>query len=80
MAKLAGLPESVINKAKGYLKDLEAGKAEMPVPVMPTEDQISLTDVGGSEIAEELLRIDLDTVTPIEAMNLLYQLQKKAKG
>ncbi len=80
VAKLAGLPESVINKAKSYLKDLEAGKAEMPVPVMPTEDQISLTDVGGSEIAEELLRIDLDTVTPIEAMNLLYQLQKKAKG
>ncbi len=80
VAKLAGLPESVINKAKGYLKDLEAGKAELAVPVLPAEDQISLTDVGGSEIAEELLRIDLDTVTPIEAMNLLYQLQKKAKG
>ncbi len=80
VAKLAGLPESVINKAKGYLKDLEAGKVEVPVPALQADDQISLTDVGGSEIAEELLRIDLDTVTPIEAMNLLYQLQKKAKG
>ena len=81
VGKLAGLPDSVITKAKSYLKELEAGKAAAPVvSAAPVEDQISLTDVGGSEIAEALRQIDLDTVTPIEAMNLLYQLQKKVKG
>ena len=46
----------------------------------PAEDQVSLMDVGGSEIARELAALDLNTLTPIEALNTLYQLQKKAKG
>ena len=81
VAKLAGLPDGVIQKAKGYLKDLESGAAKPELaPAAAADDQLSLTDVGGSEIAEMLLDVDLNTITPIEAMNLLYQLQKKAKG
>ena len=41
---------------------------------------MTLLDVGGSEIARELLALDLNTLTPIEALNTLYQLQKKANG
>ena len=83
VAKLAGLPESVVTKAKGYLKSLETAQpsAAPAVPAAPAEnDQVSLMDVGGSEIARELLALDLNTLTPIEALNTLYQLQKKAKG
>ena len=80
VAKLAGLPESIITKAKSYLRELESGSAA-PASAAPQEDdQLSLTDVGGSQIAEELRTMDLNTITPIEAMNLLFELQKKARG
>ena len=82
VAKLAGLPESVVTKAKGYLKSLETEKpvSAPAVQAAPETDQVSLMDVGGSEIARELAALDLNTLTPIEALNTLYQLQKKAKG
>ena len=82
VAKLAGLPESVVTKAKGYLKSLETEKpASAPAAqTVPETDQVTLMDVGGSEIARELSALDLNTLTPIEALNTLYQLQKKANG
>ena len=81
VAKLAGLPESVVTKAKGYLKSLESEKPiARSAPAAPETDQITLMDVGGSEIARELQNLDLNTLTPIEALNTLYRLQKKAKG
>ena len=82
VAKLAGLPESVVTKAKGYLKSLETEKpvSAPAAQAAPAEDQVTLMDVGGSEIARELLALDLNTLTPIEALNTLYQLQKKANG
>lgn len=80
VAKLAGLPESIITKAKSYLRELESGSAAPASPAPQEDDQLSLTDVGGSQIAEELRTLDLNTITPIEAMNLLFELQKKARG
>ena len=43
-------------------------------------DQVSLEDVGADEVKEILRDTDLNTLTPIEAMNLLFKLQKKARG
>ena len=82
VAKLAGLPESVVTKAKGYLKSLETEKpvSAPAAQAAPAEDQVSLMDVCGSEIARELQALDLNTLTPIEALNTLYQLQKKVNG
>ena len=82
VAKLAGLPESVVTKAKGYLKSLETAQpvSAPAAQAAPAEDQVSLMDVGGSEIARELQALDLNTLTPIEALNTLYQLQKKVNG
>ena len=81
VAKLAGLPDAVIHKAKGYLKELEAGAPQGPErAAAKAEDQISLADVGSDEVRETLLAADLNTLTPIEAMNLLYKLQQKARG
>ena len=37
----------------------------------------SLTDLGANEVAERLRRVDVNTLTPIEAMNLLYELKQK---
>ena len=80
VAKLAGLPETVIQKAKGYLKELESAGPVSPVVSAPADDQLSLADLAADELRETLLAADLNTLTPIEALNLLYSLQKKARG
>ena len=46
----------------------------------PEDDQISLVDVGADKVAERLRNLDLNTITPIEAMNLLAELQKTANA
>jgi len=82
VAKLAGLPDAVIGKAKGYLKELERSGTAAPAASAKAQadDQISLADVGTDEVREQLLSLDLNTLTPIEALNLLYTLQKKARA
>ena len=81
VGKLAGLPESVIRKAKGYLSELEAeGVRALPQPGPRGDDQLSLADLGSDEVRRILRDADLNTLTPIEAMNLLYELQKKARA
>ena len=81
VAKLAGLPESIIAKAKGYLKDLEkSGAGAVPKGESAPDDQMSLADLGADQIRKMLLSTDLNSLTPIEAMNLLYELQRKAKS
>jgi DNA mismatch repair protein MutS len=81
VAKLAGLPDSVISKAKGYLKELEAEGIAAAVPQSRSEEgQLSLADVGGDEVCRILRDSDLNSLTPIEAMNMLFELQRKARG
>ena len=78
VAKLAGVPDSVISRAKFCLAELESGSREAAV-VKPerTDSQISFSDFGSNEIIQKLKDTSLDTLTPIEAMNLLYELKKK---
>ena len=81
VAKLAGVPDPVIKKAKQYLSELESEGAGGSMPVSgPAPEQVSMLDVAGGELARELHDLDLNTVTPLEALNLLYQLKKKAEG
>ena len=81
VAKLAGIPDSVISKAKAYLRELEdTGIASRPQTEVKEQPQISLADVGGEEVCRILRDTDLNTFTPIEAMNLLFELQKKARA
>jgi len=83
VAKLAGIPDGVISKAKTYLKELTENGSAIPAGTVrekPADDQMSFGDVGAEEIKEMLLSTDLNTVTPLEALNLLYKLQRKAMG
>ena len=82
VAKLAGVPDAIITKAKTYLRELESGAAEPAAPAHTAQDaaQMTLGDAAGDEIAEELRGIDLNTITPLEAMRLLFELQQKARG
>ena len=77
VAKLAGVPNSIINRAKQILADLESGKAETIVKkVNVNEDaQLSLMGVATGPVIDRIKSVDLNTLTPIEAMNLLYELK-----
>lgn len=85
VAKLAGVPDSVVRRAKAILKELEANKieidfkAEEAVQEEPEEIQYNFA----SEAREELIRIlqatDVNTLTPIEAMQTLNDLVQKSR-
>lgn len=81
VAKLAGLPDAVINRAKVVLKELESGKkTERPKKkkqdvLAQDERSISLIPMGDSKIEEFVRGIDINTLTPVEALNKLYELK-----
>ena len=77
VAKLAGIPEKIITRARAILKELESG-APQPVIHAPVEqdDQISMGDIREAQLRDALEKITVETLTPIEALNTLYQLKK----
>jgi DNA mismatch repair protein MutS len=79
VAKLAGVPDRVIQRAKEILEELESGQhqASPVAPVQSEEPQVSFGDMSALEVAETLRRTNLDTLTPIEALNLVYQLKQR---
>ena len=76
VATLAGLPKEVVSRAKAILTELEKGKGYEVAP-RREEDQISMTAIGEAEALDALRRAQPDTLTPIEAMQLLYEIKQK---
>lgn len=78
VAKLAGVPNAVIKRAKAILKDLESNMPRIEVREVSREDdmQVSMLDLGTNQVAERLRAMQVETMTPIEAMNALYELKK----
>ena len=104
VAKLAGLPETVLTRASAILTELEkknevpvydqlanveeaqeteVQKAEVHEPEMEDISQMSLFNGGWTEtedaVLEELKKIDVLNLTPLEAMNALNELKNKLK-
>ena len=78
VAKLAGLPNPVVNRARQILEELEtqAGKPVVITKAAEAEDQMSMMDLSAQQIRQVLESIQVETLTPIEAMNELYKLKK----
>jgi len=79
VAGLAGVPDSVIKRAKTVLKALEDEKGTPHLKRCTSTSeagQISLLDMGSSAIAEKIKNTDLNTLTPLEALSLLFDLKK----
>ena len=77
VAKLAGIPNVVISRAREILEELESeGPATVVVAPADVEDQVSMMDLTGQQIMAALSSISVETLTPIEAMNELYKLKK----
>ena len=80
VAKLGGIPEPVIKRAKQILKKtLEDGVVTYKI-VKEGGAQMSLEQVSAQAILSELKTLDVNTLTPIEAMSTLFDLANKAKS
>ena len=77
VAKLAGLPDKVVQRAKKILKELEEENGVQYVAARKEEDQVSLTAIGEGEVLDALRRCQVETLTPLEAMNLIYEWKQK---
>ena len=86
VAKLAGVPDPVIARAKELLEslvaaDISARNKVLPVEIEMEAEQISLMDtVKDDDIIGELRELELSSMTPIEALNVLYRLQNKIRN
>jgi DNA mismatch repair protein MutS len=79
VASLAGVPDSVIKRAREILRDLEGARpVRMKEPQKnrePAEDFQIAMEPGPSELEIRLARLDINTLTPIEALTTLFELK-----
>ena len=82
VAKLAGVPNSVVERAKVVLNELETEGVQRIVTVSESaeESQLSFGSTAANDIVEKLRKIDVNTLTPIEAMTVLYELARQANN
>ncbi len=86
VASLAGLPPSVVQRAKDILRNLEGGELdEGGRPRLAGASsgndpaQMMLFTSSDTKLREELRRVDVSVLTPVEALNLLNRLVEEAK-
>lgn len=76
VASLAGVPEEVTSRAKVILKELERGEKRREKLPEPTEEPQETEEVS---LREELRGIDVNTLTPMQALALLAELKEKVQ-
>ena len=84
VAKLAGVPDEVVRRAKSILQELlEQHVSDAPRRVIsaePEEGQLSLTGAVEQPLVQRLRDLDVNTLTPIEALQTLYELCEEARS
>ena len=80
VAKLGGIPDEVIKRAKQILKKTEEEGIVTYKTVSDPDMQLPLEMQGAQDILRELQSIDVNTLTPIEAMQILFDIVSKAKA
>ncbi len=87
VAKLAGIPNPVVSRARMILSELEKNAPDsrtvmnsIEVPDEEEELQISLKSTVDDELIDSIKNIDVNTLTPLEALTMLHELVKKARG
>ena len=86
VGRLAGLPSAVIERAKQILQNLESGEAEgkradLEKREADVDEPVQMALFGSVErkLGEELKKLDVSRLSPIEALNLLHQWSEEAK-
>jgi DNA mismatch repair protein MutS len=78
VAQLAGVPRPVIHRAEELLEQLESGKFRPGTPAPQPYQPVLFADEH--PVVKELRELDVSTMTPLEAINTLYELQRRAEG
>ncbi len=82
VAKLAGVPNEVIKRAKEILSVVERSAKDLTLSdkdltPMDMDEQMTLEELAGEQIMQEIRAIDVNTLSPYEAMTFLYDLKKR---
>ena len=77
VAQLAGVPRPVINRAQELLEGLESGAFRPGTPAPEPYQPVLFADEH--PVVEELRRLDISQMTPLEAINRLYELQRRVE-
>ena len=88
VAQMAGLPMFVTKRAKEILQNLESKeltpyeekKEKLKKLKSPEDNQISMFEFHDDELRGEINELEINNLTPIEALNKLHELKKKGKG
>ncbi len=92
VAEIAGMPKSIVKRANVILKQLEADNAQVGAVAKPSAQAIEdsregmqlsffkLDDPVLCQIRDEILGLDINNLTPVEALNKLNELKKIVKG
>ena len=87
VAKLAGLPKSVITRARQIMARLEVndqvngsiGQSILDKRSVTKQRQLGFEEIGPITLVEEISKLDVVSMTPIEALNKLFELKEKAR-
>lgn len=80
VGKLAGLPRPTISRAKQILKLLESGKfnqSELGRGIYKEKIQPTLFDIPASEVEKTISELDIDNLTPLQALNILRNMKEE---
>ena len=93
VAQLAGMPTPILRRAKEVLKQLESSRKQLdnesasaaPVPDMPMASDVQLSffqldDPVLEQVREQILDLDIDNLTPVEALMKLNEIKKVVSG
>lgn len=92
VAQIAGMPKSIVKRANSILKQLENDNSGVGTVGKPSAEQLNksrdgfqlsffqLDDPVLSQVRDEILNIDVNNLTPLEALNKLNEIKKIVKG
>ena len=92
VAEIAGMPRSIVSRSKTILKQLEADNAEVGSVGKPSVERLAdsrdgmqlsifqLDDPVLSQVRDEILGLDINNLTPVEALNKLNDIKKIVTG
>jgi DNA mismatch repair protein MutS len=91
VAKLAGMPKSIVKRANTILNQLETDNRQQGISSKPTAESASkrdgmqlsffqLDDPVLCQVRDEILNLDVNNLTPLEALNKLNDIKKIVKG
>ena len=77
VAHLAGVPEAVVSRAKQVLAGLTEAEARPSARKKSDDDNISFEALNEQRVLDRIKSVDINTLTPYEAITLLYELKKE---